>query len=405
MFEKIVLRSSSEGQPVTAGQLAEALLFYRQVHLVLDETSLIGLVSCLGVNTFLEVLKRENLTASFLIGIPAAISHEVGPMSVYGFAFVASAAKNSEPGKKGKKFTYDVLEEKLQRIPISKKDASIVIATLQAKVPRKDLGDDKFAGTLLSKVATDDVLNEEYFRKTVQIILSRSLPAHSIPSEFKIRAQDSDLGFYVFSDLDFHRLETIRRQFAPGAKELSVQSMLAAMFATCTDLAIAARYGGDFVASDLTSQVTRLRYESMLKRADLNRQELEQFQDLVLENCPTLAEAIDAGERSFVEFLELLDRAGRFRQWINGVHPDRGVAKAYLDEITRQEWIQGGPAKTIRYVIGLCAGLPGVDPAVGLGIGLADAFGVDKVLGGWRASHFVDKKLSAFVKPKPGTKD
>lgn len=40
MFEKIVLRRSEDGLSPTVGDLAEALLFYRHVHLMLDRGSL-----------------------------------------------------------------------------------------------------------------------------------------------------------------------------------------------------------------------------------------------------------------------------------------------------------------------------------------------------------------------------
>ena len=40
MFEKIILRRSDKGPGLTAGELAEALLFYQNVHIVLDFSSL-----------------------------------------------------------------------------------------------------------------------------------------------------------------------------------------------------------------------------------------------------------------------------------------------------------------------------------------------------------------------------
>ena len=36
MFEKIVLHRSDQGNSITAGELAEALLYYQNVHLILD---------------------------------------------------------------------------------------------------------------------------------------------------------------------------------------------------------------------------------------------------------------------------------------------------------------------------------------------------------------------------------
>ena len=44
MFEKIVLKRSIDGPPISLGELAEALLFYQNVHLVLDHSTLSHLI-------------------------------------------------------------------------------------------------------------------------------------------------------------------------------------------------------------------------------------------------------------------------------------------------------------------------------------------------------------------------
>ena len=65
MFEKIVLRCSDKGPALTAGELAEALLFYQNVHLVLDFGSLNGLISQIGMPTLVSLLTRPNISAVY----------------------------------------------------------------------------------------------------------------------------------------------------------------------------------------------------------------------------------------------------------------------------------------------------------------------------------------------------
>lgn len=50
MFESIVLRKSETGQNISAGQIAEALLYYQKVHLVLCTGTLIKLLKQIGIN-------------------------------------------------------------------------------------------------------------------------------------------------------------------------------------------------------------------------------------------------------------------------------------------------------------------------------------------------------------------
>jgi hypothetical protein len=65
MFEKIVLRRSDTGVALTLGEVAEALLFYQNVHLVLDPQALASLISCLGMNELLALVARKRLTAVY----------------------------------------------------------------------------------------------------------------------------------------------------------------------------------------------------------------------------------------------------------------------------------------------------------------------------------------------------
>lgn len=251
----------------------------------------------------------------------------------------------------------------------------------------------------MSSESIIDVLDEQFFKSTVNRVLMESLPENQVPTNFNIKATDSDLGFYVFSDLDLERLDRVRGAYAPQRPNLTLAYLAGTVFTARTDLALAARYGGDFVTSEESSQIIQLRCAALLKRTGINTGELSQFQELVIDDCPTLAEVIDSGDRSFSDFLRLLDRAGRFRDWIGSVHPDRGVARAYLEEVARQDWIQGGAAKSLRYMMGLATGLPGIDALVGAGVAFADSFLLERLLGGWRPNHFVTKRLLPFLQP------
>src|ERR1022692_1734781 len=106
MFEKIVLRSLGAGSAVTAGKLAEALLFYGSVQLVLDEQSVAGLVRTIGVGAFIDLLRRPDVSATYVDGMASTISNPVGPMTVHAYGFIslsdpeAPAADPKKPQKR-----------------------------------------------------------------------------------------------------------------------------------------------------------------------------------------------------------------------------------------------------------------------------------------------------------------
>ena len=65
MFEKVVLRRSQNGLGLSLGEVAQALLFYQNVHLVLDMQSLSDLSRSLGTGELLALVERKRLTAVY----------------------------------------------------------------------------------------------------------------------------------------------------------------------------------------------------------------------------------------------------------------------------------------------------------------------------------------------------
>jgi hypothetical protein len=130
----------------------------------------------------------------------------------------------------------------------------------------------------------------------------------------------------------------------------------------------------------------------------LNTDSRENFTDLVLPDMPRLSEVIDAGDRSFEEFLKLLDRADRFKDWLKAVNPDEDLVRTYVREISSESWVQGLRGKSLRYVLASAIGAS--NPIAGLAAGFADTFLIDKLFSGWRPNHFVDGKLSSFVQTR-----
>jgi len=161
------------------------------------------------------------------------------------------------------------------------------------------------------------------------------------------------------------------------------------------DLALASFYGGDFVTSAVTSSIIQVRHAELLRRSKLNEDSRQQFTEVVLPDSPSLAEVIDSGERSFDDFLRMLDRAARFKDWLKAVNPDEDLIRTYMRDVSSEGWVQRLPAKSLRYVLTLA--LDATNPVVGLFSGFVDNFVVEKLLAGWRPNHFVSGKLSQFV--------
>jgi hypothetical protein len=65
---------------------------------------------------------------------------------------------------------------------------------------------------------------------------------------------------------------------------------------------------------------------------------------------------INNGDRIFEEFLEVLEDATRFKEWLRNRSPDEDVVAAYLQKVASVVWLGRIPGKSLRYTISASAG-------------------------------------------------
>ena len=143
------------------------------------------------------------------------------------------------------------------------------------------------------------------------------------------------------------------------------------------------------------TQVIRLKHQELLRRIGIDKTELREFQEIVIDQAPSLREVLNRGERTFSEFLKVLDKSQKFREWTRGVNPDEKLVKAYFRDVASEGWISNLPSKVVRYVLGSVA--TAVAPVAGAVGSFADTLVTERILGGWRPSHFIEKKLKPFL--------
>ncbi len=161
---------------------------------------------------------------------------------------------------------------------------------------------------------------------------------------------------------------------------------------------LASHYGGDFYSSEMASQITRLKHHELLRRMGIDKEEVKEFNEIILHDMPSVREAINSGQRKFSEFLLVLDKSQRFREWTRGVNPDEKLVKAYFQDVTSEGWVASLPIKALRYAMG--AIVTAIEPISGTLGSAADTIVAEKLLGGWRPSHFIEKKLKPFLQPE-----
>jgi len=394
MFDHVVLRRAEGGQPVSAGQIAEALLFYQKVHLVIDRGTLLGLVKQIGMAQLLALLHRQDFSAVYCEEILGTSTDNVGAFQIHSLvAFTLSGDQTAGELKT----VEDRVRFDLERAGLQKADARRFTKVFLERVPVRRFSGNHFLQGGITEAAKRDVLDAEYTKEAVGRILQVIPGGYATGPDLKFDVIESKLGIHVFSNVDFDSINRRRVACTPAEDPLTPAHLLSNILEARADLALASFYGGDFVTSASTSAIIQVRYAELLRRSSLNTTSLQQFTEVVLPDTKTVAEVIDAGERTISEFLVLLDRAARFKSWTKSVNPDENLVRTYVRDVSSEGWIQRLPQKSMRYAFTLA--LDASNPIAGMVAGFVDNFVLEKLLSGWRPNHFITTRLQPFVNP------
>lgn len=394
MFEKIVLRRSETGTTISAGQLAEAMLFYQNVHMVIDRGSFGQLIRQLGPGTLLSILQRSDCSAVYSEEMLGTRSETIGSMHAHSYvAFTLTGHDKTGVFKSREERVAYMLRQEGVSSSAAKRFSR---AFLRGAPVRKLSGDFYLAGGITA-AARRDLDDASFVREAVNAALDLTPGAASLGPSLRFEILDSALGLYVFHNIDFSAINERRAGLRPPLEPVTEAHLLSHILEARADLALASFYGGDFASSEVTSAIIQLRYAEVLRRRRLNEDERNNFHQVALPDYPSLRETIDAGQRTFKEFLLLLDKAARFKDWLKTASVDEGLVRSYMTDMSKEAWIQSLPAKTVRYLFTMA--LEAHNPVVGASAAFADNFIVEKLLRGWRPNHFVENRLAPFLAP------
>ena len=393
MFDRVVLRRAENGSLVTAGQIAEALLYYQSVHLVLDPGTLMALAQQVGLARLKALLELPRLSAVFCEETIGTFTNKVGITEFHDFA--AATFTGHENGQLPTPYDRVVLQ--LERKGFSPKDARRFSLWFVGKVVARKLSGNHFVKGGIAEAARADLGDNANMQIAIrQAVIHADDQYFNNDEPLSIDLIRTPNGVCAFTNIDFGKINTHRHAKVPSQDAVTMANLLTTILEARADVAMASHYSGDFMTSEVASTLIRLRCAELLQSAKERADSRQQFVDVILPDAPSLAECIDSGERSFDEFLQLLSSARRFKNWISSVNVDENLVSAYITAITSEDQIQGIKGKTLRYALTTGAGF--ANPVAGILTSLADTFLVEKLLGGWRPNHFVARRLDPFVR-------
>lgn len=403
MFESIVIRrhSTKAESSIDVGLLAETLLFYEHVHILLDGAGLRSLLRSIGADNLLGLLSQRRVRASFLADNLGTRTDTVNNVSLHNYAaFRVVAHPDGRPFKR-KEWIRQAFDEVLgaSRMTSIKSDRFLRhISFKQHQEPNSGIE------TGLIGAATADLRDPNYVRRAVELTLKEFLPNVST-NDVIFDVVPVGEQFIVSTNLDFVRInEMYRRMYCTSEGPVAPAWLLGQILDARADMYFAADYMAEFATDPLRSKLIQSRLSDLLRRRTASSEDIGAFQEFTLDNGYAIREALNSGSKTFDEFLKVLDQADRFKEWLRNNNPDAHLLKEYHEAATKHTWLESLPAKAMRFVVCSIAGisLAAIAPeAIGVGIeataGALDAMMLDKLMKGWRPNQFIEGPLRRFV--------
>jgi len=403
MFESILLRRSGEvSKSLDIGDFAEALLYYGTVHIHLDMGVLAELGKGVGLENLNRLVANGWLRATYMpqfVGTQTNLENGI-PINRF---IVAEKVGSEKRGRLSRKEVF--LEVALQSARGAKgalRQAKKLVDSTPILSKSASSEFDKVA-----KLATEDLKDQKFVQLSVTSRLRALVPKFSVPTHWYFRAILLEKNeFLVDTNFDFEALNKALKVERPDLKVAITPALLVTLIIDArAHMHFAGEYGSDIYTSSSIAPVIQSRVAGILRPYQRSQKEIELFQEMTLDSGFAIGDTLRSGERTFDDFMEVLDRANKFKDWLRAANPDVGLVKEYQQAISRETWMEKIPTKAVRFFAFTGAGL-GADFLLGgaagtlsgIGVGAADSLLLDRLIKGWKPSQFVSQELASFTK-------
>lgn len=381
------------------GLLAETLLFYGRVHLLLDHGSLTSLLKTVGPDHLQYLLDNKFATGAFhreTLGV-----HTRNAVHDFiGFELAGTQEKGIFKNKKEK--VQHIFERALGKSFATQKAANNFLRSVSYEKISTGFNHEKG----IPGLARQDLDDPNYLREAIDTALKELVPTLKLRQPWHFTIHKFDNGFVVDTDLDFDAINSeYHKSVPPEHSTISPAHLVGYLLQARADICLSSANQSEFVTTPASSKIMQIKFANLLEKRFKNVREIKLFQEMYLGNAHAVREALNSGEKKFGDFIGILEKSKKFKEWLKDAEPDEALAREYYKAVATDTWIDKLPAKVIRFTFFTGAGIlmdfavpTGLGTIGGIAIGAGDTFILDRFLKGWKPNQFVEGPLSAFVK-------
>jgi hypothetical protein len=255
-----------------------------------------------------------------------------------------------------------------------------------------------------------DLLDKQYIAPAIKSALSLLAPEYKLPQPFIFRLEPIMKGgtYKATTNIDFDAANGSFNKHAPANYQsvLTVPYLLSFIADTRRDLIVGSRHQSEFAMAPERAVVASCKFAEVLSAAGRGLEVAEAFQEAAVDAVPSIRDAVNSGNRTFREVIQLLSKAEKFKVWLRKQGATEDLRKAYLPEIAHLDWADKLPPKSLRWLlisaagvgVGAALGATVVGTTAGLALSAGDTFLLDRLLKGWKPNQFIEGPLKQFLR-------
>jgi hypothetical protein len=401
MFDRIVVRAQrldDVRNQIDVGFLAEAMLFYGEVTLIVDRSIVKQLLRTVGPEPLVRCLEEGHLRLAVSENFSGILTKDAGtPRERYDTGLMEIHAQPGG-GPVG-----------VERSIVAEDFASVIgRIKLAERLARRasELTSVCRVNQRVGEQIKSDFRNPQFLTEASADILRSLVPDYTLPPGFIFALEeDGNRELVLRTNVDFQRAAAYYGRTVPKEHSTLTPAYVLSLIAGARELTDgAAEANAELASNPVSVRVIQRQVADAVRHRTTSERAIDQFLTVTVDNGRAIREAINSGTRTFRDLLPLLGRAREFKTWLKDKPFDASLVRDFVAETTKADWTKRMPATLYRWLIFTGAGVivdllgaGGIGTVAGVALSAADTFLVDRIGDGWRPNQFVNGPLAAFL--------
>lgn len=386
MFNEITIKPSKD-LLFDLGRIAESLLFYKKVNLVCGPPFFKKLVETDETDSFLELMKSGKIQVHIEDNIFASMRKEINNQTILWYKPVLVQGKDIS------------IQDRLQRVIFESTQRSGYSRRLSKKII--DRSQILLHSDGILDFVKDDLKDSVYIKRAISHTLKNLNPDIIInPEEINISVEEIKEGYVINTNLNLDKIN----ENALLENLFSYDSILLNITNTRVDSVLSGNMNSDLSTNPIITTLLKEKVNNVITQSTKNKEQIDNFSDVYVSDGKKIRDVLNSGERSLYEFIKILEKADKFKDWLENIENDKNLLSEYNKAVTSETWVDKLPGKSLRWSIftGIGFGIDllgagGLGTAIGTAISAGDTFLLDKLVDGWKPNIFVDNELKEFI--------